>query len=102
MTPPAGRLVVSRNEDVVSREVGGQRLLIPLRAKEADLGRVFKLNGSAAAAWDRFDGVLSVSEIAADLGRKHGESPETVLADLEPLVQSLAQRGLVKVLEPEG
>ena len=95
-----GRVVVSRKDDVVSRSVGGQRLLIPLRAKEADLGRVFTLNGTAAAAWDRFDGSLSVADLAVALGKEYGEATEAVLSDLSSLVQDLVRRGLVTVSEP--
>ena len=94
-----GRLVVSRRDDVVSRSVGGQRLLIPLRAKEADLGRVFTLNGTAAVAWDRFDGTVRIGEVAEALGREYGEPPETVLADLWSLVQELSRRSLVNIIE---
>jgi len=90
-----GGPVVSREEDVVSRSIGGRRLLVPIRAKGADLGRVFALNGPAASAWDRFDGKLPLADLAEALAREYDERPETVLADLEPLVRSLSERGLV-------
>lgn len=99
---PGGGLVVRRGEDVVSRSIGGQRLLVPIRARGVDLGRVFTLNGTAAAAWDRFDGSRPLAEVADALAEEYGETVATVLSDLEPLVQALVERGLVRVSSSPG
>ena len=83
-------------------EIGGQRLLIPIRAKGADLGRVYSLNGTAAAVWDRLTSPADAAELAGPLAKEYGAPAETVQTDLEELFAALAKRGLVTVAEGEG
>ena len=98
---PRGHVVVTRDDDVVARRVGGVRLLVPIRAKGVDLGRVFTLNATGADAWDHFDGAVTLADIATTLGTAYGERPETILDDLETLVGELSASGLVTLSAQE-
>jgi hypothetical protein len=56
---------------------------------------VHTLNASAWAVWDLCDGSHSISDIAADLGRLVGRSPDSLLPDVVRTVDELGRLGLV-------
>lgn len=84
-----------RNPDVVAREVGGERLLVPLRGASADLRRVFLLNRTAADAWDLLAAPITLEALSEELGRRHGQPGAALLRDVEELLEELAGRDLL-------
>jgi hypothetical protein len=58
------------------------------------------LNGSARAIWDLCRGRLSVGEIVAELGRRHGVTPHLLRLDIEGAIARLCDLGLLRPAEP--
>ena len=52
-----------RNESVVLRDVAGEKLLIPVKGRLADLQNIFVLEGLGEWVWEQLDGVRELEEI---------------------------------------
>jgi PqqD family protein of HPr-rel-A system len=61
-------------------------------------GRSFVLNRTGAAIWRLCGGQLNAEQIAATIGLQYQLDPEQAWADVEPLVASLRESGLVTLL----
>lgn len=48
--------VFQKNEDIVSREIVGETMLIPIRGNLADMQRVFSLEDVAEYIWQQLNG----------------------------------------------
>ena len=68
---------------------------------DAQRRRLHRLNTTATAAWEAFDGRSTVSEVAADLAQRYGEDVETTTRDVLVLCRSLAAEGLLDGVERE-
>jgi hypothetical protein len=66
-----------------------------------DVGQLLiLLNRSAAAVWERCDGVATLGEVVDSLARAHAEALGTVHDDVVATVRKLWELGLLSVGEP--
>jgi hypothetical protein len=52
-----------KNPDMVSRLIGDEFILVPIRRNVADLESVFTLGGTGVRIWELIDGKLTVGEL---------------------------------------
>jgi pyrroloquinoline quinone biosynthesis protein D len=58
--------------------------------------RIFKLDDVAVAVLQLCDGARTVEEIAQDLASSYNAPRDLILADITPMLQDLADKGLVR------
>jgi pyrroloquinoline quinone biosynthesis protein D len=58
--------------------------------------RVFKLDDVAVAVLKLCDGIRTVDQIALELSISYGAPRERILADITPMLQELADKGVVR------
>jgi pyrroloquinoline quinone biosynthesis protein D len=58
--------------------------------------RVFRLDDIAVAVLQLCDGIHTVDQIAFQLAVSYGASRERILADILPMLQALADKGVVR------
>ena len=54
---------IVRNNDIVSRNIAGETILVPIRGNLADMQNIFTLNKIGAFIWERLDGKRPLSQI---------------------------------------
>ncbi len=91
--------VVAAQEDLVSRDIGGEIILVPVRAGVGDLDGVYALNEVGGAIWRRLDGRATVGELAADIAEEYDVAAACAERDVGRFLAELAGAGLVRVLE---
>jgi Coenzyme PQQ synthesis protein D (PqqD) len=79
----------------VSRCIGDDTIIVPVRGGVGDLEAIFTLNPVASTVWDLIDGATSVEGLAAALSRHYEVDQATAAADVAEFVDLLAARGLV-------
>ncbi len=89
----------ARHEDVVTREILGETLLVPISASIADMQNIFALNGTGAFVWERLDGHTTLAGIRDALARDFDVAPDAAWGDLAALVGDLDAAGLVRRVE---
>ena len=88
-----------RNPDMVSRLIGDEFILVPIRRNVADLESVFTLGGTGVRIWELIDGRLTVGELLARLVEEFEVEPEQADADLVEYLQSLEEIEGIRLVE---
>lgn len=93
--PPVWHQVFRKSEALVTREIAGETLLVPMRGKLARLQRIFALNPVGAHIWDQLDGTRDLAAIHRGLMEHFDVSPEQAEADLVEYVALLRDAELI-------
>ncbi|MDD8015746.1 MAG: PqqD family protein [Acidobacteriota bacterium] len=84
------------SDDVVSREIEGELILIPVASGIGDLeDELYSLNETGKAVWRALDGKKSLRQVAVELAADFAGLPEDIEADVKGLVQELLKRNIV-------
>lgn len=87
--------IYRRNNDVVSRKILGEMLLVPIRGNLADLQRIFALNPVAEHIWTQLDGKRDLAAIRDSIVAKFTVEPDQAEADLIEFIGQLQAVGLI-------
>ena len=85
--------VPRRSERFVSRSIGGETFVVPVRAGVADLEAIFTMNEIGTAIWTRIDGQKSVDELARALAAEFDVTEAEAAADVAAFVEMLGVEG---------
>ena len=88
--------IYTPSEDIVSREIEGELLIMPLTAGIGDMeDELFSLNETGKIIWGRLDGQKSLSEVVAELSEEFGAPTEEIEGDVISFVAELLKRGML-------
>ena len=89
--------VYKKSESIVSRRIGDEYILVPIRQDVGDLESIYTLNESGALIWELIDGKLKVGEIKESLVEAFEVEPEEAEKDLIEHLQQL--EGIKAIIE---
>ncbi len=88
--------IYSISEDVVSREIEGEILIVPLASGIGDMeDELFNLNESGKAIWQRLDGQKNLKEVVEELSQEFEAPKEEIEQDVKGFMEELLKRGMV-------
>jgi len=87
--------VFRRNDSLVTRDLAGEKVIIPVRGKVGDLGSIYTLNAVGGNVWNLVDGKRDVSEIVSALGNEYEVDSDTLATDVQALLADMQQEGLI-------
>jgi hypothetical protein len=79
-----------RSDAIVSRRIGDETILVPVKSTKSALDEIFTLNEVASRTWDLIDGRHTIAEIAAAIASEFEVSPPTALDDTVELIAQFA------------
>ena len=85
-----------KESDFVTRCIGGETILVPVRSHVADLDSIYTLNESGTLIWDLIDGCTSVSQIVEAICSAYDVAPEEAATDVVELLSSLEVARLIR------
>ena len=89
--------VYKKSESIVSRKIGDEFILVPIRQDVGDLDSIYTLNETAARIWEIIDGKTRVREIKERIIDEFDVEPDQAEQDLK---EHLAQlEGLHAIIE---
>lgn len=88
-----------RSDGFVTRVVGDETVVVPVRAGVANLEAIFTMNAVGTAIWRQLDGVATAQDLAQRLSEEFAVSPAEALADVTEYLKLLASKGLLSVDE---
>jgi hypothetical protein len=91
--------IYRKKPDVVTRQIAGETLLVPIRSQLADMQRIFALNSSAEFIWNNLDGKQNLAEILEGMGRHFDVQKEQAGADLRDFIGQLKEAGVIEELD---
>jgi hypothetical protein len=84
------------SEDIVSREIEGEILIVPLISGIGDVeDELFSLNETGKIIWDRLDGEKSLGDLVNELSAEFGAPAEEIEEDVIGFVAELLKRGIL-------
>jgi hypothetical protein len=81
--------VYKKSESIVSRRIGDEYILVPIRQDVGDLESIYTLNETGALIWELIDGKLKVGEIKESLLEAFEVEPDEAEKDLIEHLQQL-------------
>ena len=89
-------IVYAQSENVVSRDIEGELLIVPLISGIGDMeDELFTMNETGKAIWERLDGQKKLQEIMLELSAEFDVSVEELEKDVVGFVAELIRRGML-------
>jgi hypothetical protein len=90
--------IYQRDPNIVSRNIAGEVILVPIRSNVTEMNNVYTLNETAARFWELTDGEHTLGQIHQQMAEEFEVTPPELQTDLLALVQGLLEVGaLMKV-----
>lgn len=89
--------VYKKSDSIVSRKIGDEFVLVPIRQNVGDLENIYTLNETAARIWELIDGKTQTSEIKEKIVEEFDVKPEEAEKDLIEHLQLL--EGIQAIIE---
>ena len=91
---PDEQLLV-RTRSVVSRVVGGETLVVPVRGKVGDLASIYSFNGVGSFIWQSLDEPTSLANLVTAVEHEYVVNQDQACSDVRRFVEDLLSVGLV-------
>lgn len=91
-----------KNDGYVTRDIAGEKIIVPVRGHVADLDSIFTLNDVASVIWSHIDGQTTVDGIVEAVVKEFDVEPEKARADAVELLDLLEQEGLICTMGNAG
>jgi hypothetical protein len=89
-------MIFSHSSDVVSREIDGALIIVPLTSGVGDMeDDLFSMNETGTEIWNMLDGKKTVQEVVAALARKYRAEPGELEQDVAGIVTELLKRRML-------
>jgi hypothetical protein len=89
--------VLVRSDAVVARVVAGETLIVPVRAKVADLASIYSFNGTGTLIWKLLESPRTVAQLATAVAQAYEVEPAQAEQDVMNFVGEMKSVGLVEV-----
>jgi len=84
-----------KSESIISRNIAGEAVLVPLRRNAADLDNIYALNETAALVWESLDGENTLQDVLKRVVTEFEVYEADAERDLLDLVAHLCELGAV-------
>jgi hypothetical protein len=88
--------LVRCRDNLVTRQIVGETIIVPISGELANLQDVFTLNPTGAFVWQRLDGNTNLGAIRDQMTEEFDVRKKMAWQDLAELVEALHEAGLVE------
>jgi coenzyme PQQ synthesis protein D (PqqD) len=89
--------VLVRSRAVVSRVVGGETLIVPIRGKVGDLASIYSFNETGTLVWGLLETPRILAELVAAVANQYNVHQQRAERDVKQFVSDMLSVGLVEV-----
>jgi hypothetical protein len=89
--------VLVRSRAVVSRVVGGETLIVPIRGKVGDLASIYSFNETGSLVWRLLETPRILTELVAAVAQEYNVEHPRAEQDVKQFVSDMLSVGLVEV-----
>ena len=89
----------SKEQDLVTRDVAGEEIIVPIKGHVGDLEGVFTLNEVGAMIWRLMDGQTTVRQLMEAVRNEYDVEAAEAEKDLLDFLRSLEDAGLIRPSE---
>lgn len=101
MNSPTPDSICVPSDDVVSREIEGELIIVPIASGVGDLeDELYTLNETGREIWRRLDGKKTLAEVATEIADEFDAPVEKIRDDVLGFAGELARRKIVCTRSP--
>ena len=82
-------------KEIVSREIAGETILVPIKGKLANMNRIFAVDDVAEYIWQQLDGQKKVADIRDGVIELYDVAKEQAREDLLDFIEKLKKADLI-------
>ena len=82
-------VVLKKSSNIVTRELGGETILIPIFKTSTEANYIYTLNEAASAVWDMIDGKKTVAGIKKSILKRFDTTPDEAERKLQEVLKDL-------------
>jgi len=86
----------AKENDLVTRDVAGEKIIVPIKGHVGDLEGVFTLNELGAMIWQLINGQATARELVAAVRNEYDVGAAEAEKDVVDFLRSLEDAGLVR------
>ena len=86
----------AKEKDLVTRDVAGEEIIVPIKGHVGDLEGVFTLNEVGAMVWRLIDGQTTVRQLMEAVRNEYDVEAAEAEKDVADFLRSLEDAGLVR------
>jgi methyltransferase-like protein len=88
--------IYRKKEDIVTRQIAGETLLVPIRSHVADMQNIFALNPAAEYIWQQLDGTQNLENIHQGILDNFQVEKHQAQSDLQEFISQLLEAGIIE------
>ncbi len=89
----------AKESDLVTRDVAGERIIVPIKGHVGDLEGVYTLNELGATIWQLINGQTTARELAEVVKNEYDVEAAEAEKDVVDFLHSLEEAGLIRPSE---
>jgi methyltransferase-like protein len=89
-------LVYRKKDDLLTRRIAGETIVVPIRGKLADMQNIFAVNAVAEFIWERMDGQRTLDQIAREVAEHFEVGEGQARSDVLEFAGELNEAGLIE------
>lgn len=90
--------IIRQSPNIVSRNIAGEVILVPIAKSADELESIYTLNETASVIWDALDGQRTLADLATLVVADYDVAADAALQDLLELVDQLAGVKAIEVV----
>ena len=94
-----GQQFFTRARSVVSRVVGGETLVVPVRGKVGNLASIYSFKGTGSLIWQLLDEPRALAELVSGVRQEYGAGQEQAQRDVTQFLDDMLSAGLVQTYQ---
>lgn len=91
--------IYCKQADIVTRQIAGETLLVPIRGNLADMQNLYGLNPVGETIWQHLDGTHSLAEIHEEIAANFEVTREQAGVDIREFISQLVKAGIVRIVD---
>jgi hypothetical protein len=96
---PMSTRCFQKDQNLVTRSISGETILVPVRSGVSDLEHVYILNELGSRVWELLDEQVPVSQIVDAICAEYEVSPGQAACDIDDLLHNLETAALIRPME---
>jgi len=86
----------TKDKDIVTRDVAGETIIVPIRGRVGDLDAIYTLNEPGGFIWQHLESRPTVRQLVDAVAAEYDVETGEAKKDVEDFLESLEAAGLVR------
>jgi len=98
MNPLTTESVLIHSDDIVSREIEGELLIVPIASGIGDMeDELYTMNATGKCIWQLINGIRTIGEIVTELSNNYSGSTDEITKDVLGISGELVNRKILLI-----